>query len=428
MADRQLTKRFVRDTRLWAVVSSLLAFGLIASIVFLLSQAARHEAMARAQAEQKTEVISELRAALESALDAETGQRGFLLTGRRAYLEPYERGIAAWAAHLDRLDVLSSAPSEASRRSELALLRDLAAAKMNELADTIATARSDGAAAALAIVMSDRGQTLMEEYRAVTGKLVQAESAELLAAFGRARGAEAQNLPLMVALACLAGALVVTVFWLELRALRARALEEGHHQAILVSRELNHRVKNIFAVITSMIGLAARSGADPATALADLRERVHALSLAHGVTAGGIAEPIAPLGALVKATLSPYAGADSRIVADGEDINLPATAVTPLGLILHELATNAAKYGALAREDGCLQVAWAREGTKSGGAIKLRWRETSAVNGFEQPEKEGFGTMMMSLSAHQLHGKLERHYSPDGLETILEFPIPGAAQ
>ena len=211
-------------------------------------------------------------------------------------------------------------------------------------------------------------------------------------------------------------------------------LHEAEERYHLLARELNHRVKNLFAVVLSIIALSGRGQTDAGRLVADLRARVHALALAHEATQGSLEGENVPLRDVLWLTVSPHAedttgGADTRdrrVVLDGPAIALPVRSVTPVGLIAHELATNAAKSGALSSPGGRIAVRWVAETGKDGRRwLTLDWHEQGGpapVTGDAVPQS-GFGTTMMQMAAQQLGGTLERDWQEHGLRVRLHCPM-----
>ncbi|MGV3491472.1 MAG: PAS domain-containing protein [Devosia sp.] len=192
----------------------------------------------------------------------------------------------------------------------------------------------------------------------------------------------------------------------------------------VVAQELSHRIKNIFAVIGGIVGLAARSHPE-ATEFADrLRGRILALGKAHDFVRphSRASQPRAnpsSLQALVLELLQPYRIGDvDRVTFDGPDADIDDGAATPLALLFHELATNAAKYGALSRPDGHVAITTAIEGDE----YRLTWTETGGPT--PNPASTGFGSKLIGLSVEgQLHGRLEREFGEGGLEVRLWLPL-----
>lgn len=197
--------------------------------------------------------------------------------------------------------------------------------------------------------------------------------------------------------------------------------KEREERIRLLMREMNHRVKNLFAVIGSMISLSGREKTDTRTALRNVRARVNALALAHTISIGEAQERDSTLGEIVRLILAPYAE-DGAVVVRGADPALPWRAITPVGLIVHELATNAAKYGALRGGCGRVVIDIAVEGT----TVAMTWREV--IHPAPPPAdmgREGFGAVLTAQAARQLGGTLDRRWHEDaaggGLEATLAF-------
>jgi PAS domain S-box-containing protein len=191
--------------------------------------------------------------------------------------------------------------------------------------------------------------------------------------------------------------------------------EAEEHQRLLVN-ELNHRVKNSLATVQA-IAAQTLTGVD-----GDVRERFTARLMAlarandllvaktwEGATLREIAEQVA----------SPHAG-DERFTIDGPDLHLSPRAATAVALALHELATNAAKYGALSSPNGQVELSWTMDGK---GAFELIWRETGGPP-TSPPERTGFGTRLIQKGlSNELKGQVRMDYQPTGLVCILSAPL-----
>lgn len=410
-----------------AAVSAVITLAAVVSFLFV--QTAAAERAARNQARMTGAVLAELREALVDGVNAETGHRGYLLTGDERYLDPYQTGVRNWTQRIDRVNALIGSSITVTQMENVKQLRALAEAKLEAMRGTLAMAQAGDQAGAVAVLRNDFGRRLMDEYRRVSDAIEAEEAAILEATLNRAERIDGRNEPLLMALMALMLLLIGILFWLEraavkgaLAAQEAASLRLARDHAELMSRELNHRVKNLFSVILSMIGLAGRGHTDISMALKSLRDRVYALSVAHTVTQGGIGSSVASMDTLLRSTLAPYNPSGGRIGIDGENVVIDAKSVTPLGLVLHELATNAVKYGALSTESGKLHIKWGLEEGAEGARIRLIWAETG-VPGTVEPASEGFGSTMISASASQLGGDLMRKWESDGLTVELVFPI-----
>ena len=404
--------------------------GILAGIGLALYDSVRAERAARAQVALTSEVLRLLRTSLRTGLEAETGQRGFLLTGDESYLSVY---LAAEDSWLDDIDALGAVLEDIATEGQLEALgeiRSIAEAKLAELERTVELARAGERSAALEVVETGEGQRLMRRFRERVSELEDAEQDILRTALGHAVAVEGRTVPILLVLGAAVLGLVALGLRLERRAARAEAeareaeaLRRAHERSDLLARELNHRVKNLFAVITSIVSMSGRGETDVKVAVRKIRDRIHALSLAHAVSQGQLDAKVVALEEVLRATLEPYMGADaSRVTLDGPPLRLPVKSVTPVGLIAHELATNAAKYGALSRPEGRVEIGWTLEAGGAGdGTLRLSWRERGGPPAAE-PAQEGFGSVMLTQAARQLGGSVERRWTDEGLEAVVAFP------
>ncbi|CDM62948.1 MULTISPECIES: PAS domain S-box protein [Rhizobium] len=191
-------------------------------------------------------------------------------------------------------------------------------------------------------------------------------------------------------------------------------------QTVLVG-ELNHRVKNVLATVMAIarqtLGReeANRAGVDAFEA------RLASMSKAHDLLTHGNWEQ-AELEAVVKQSLSPYQK-DSFSIS-GPSIHLAPRAVLSISLALHELATNAAKYGALSVPEGRVSIEWALEGDKP-AKLRLRWQETGGPS-VTQPARKGFGSRLIeSLLAAELKGNVKITYDQAGVICEVDAAVGG---
>ena len=210
----------------------------------------------------------------------------------------------------------------------------------------------------------------------------------------------------------------------ELDAAEAR-LEAARDEAKLLAQELNHRVKNLFAIISAIVSLSAGSARSAEELARTTRRRIEALSRAHMLTQGpGAGGQTVDLGRLAQAVLAPYGRAGSRrIEMGGPEVALPAQATTSLGLILHELATNAVKYGALSKEGGLVGLAWDVAPAESGRMVVLEWREEGGPE-VEKPARDGFGSQLIRQVAAQFRAELDIDWRRQGLVARLTMDVP----
>ncbi len=185
----------------------------------------------------------------------------------------------------------------------------------------------------------------------------------------------------------------------------------------ILNEELNHRVKNILAIIKSLVTHPSRDSETLAGYVESLRGRIQALAFAHDQVVRG--DGGGSLADLLGAELTPYRDPGSTIVLEGPQVWLDARAFSVMALVLHELSTNAAKYGALSRPGGTLAIRWRFDG---GGACEIDWREMGGP-AVSPPSRSGFGTVLIDRSIpFDLGGESEVHYRPGGVEARFRIP------
>ncbi|MBP0437401.1 PAS domain-containing sensor histidine kinase [Tianweitania sediminis] len=193
----------------------------------------------------------------------------------------------------------------------------------------------------------------------------------------------------------------------------------------VVAQELSHRIKNIFSVLTGLVSLSGRQYPELAPVVGELRQRIAALGRAHDFVRphSDLSRPIAvdtTIHALIRELLSPFAEEGQRLFFRGQDIRIDDRAATPLALLFHELATNAAKYGALSNETGRVEV----ESAIVNDTLELVWRESGGPRGSGRHPEDGFGSKLIKLSAEaQMGGSVSRRFTDQGLVLNLSLPI-----
>ncbi|MCW2339138.1 PAS domain S-box-containing protein [Sphingobium sp. B2D3A] len=191
-------------------------------------------------------------------------------------------------------------------------------------------------------------------------------------------------------------------------------------QREVVAQELSHRIKNIFSVITGLISFSTRHHPEARDVANDLRDRIMALGRAHDFVRPH-SEASRPetgqnsLLGMLRELLGVYV---ERVHIEGEDVTIDDRSATPLALVFHELATNAAKYGSLSVPEGTVHL----RSESDNKSVRLEWHEVGGP-AISQPANSGFGTQLIELSAiRQLSGKIERDWNSNGLR--LELTVP----
>jgi light-regulated signal transduction histidine kinase (bacteriophytochrome)/CheY-like chemotaxis protein len=197
-----------------------------------------------------------------------------------------------------------------------------------------------------------------------------------------------------------------------------RLSPSSQRQDLMVA-ELNHRVRNILSVIR---GLIRQSKPDAGTSLEDyvrlIDGRIHALARAHNQITNDYWGP-APLRALIEAEVAAFLNADAaKISLDGSPILLNPQAYSAMALVIHELVTNSAKYGALSGP-GTVAIDWSRS---ADGDLIVNWRESGGIE-IQTPTRRGFGTTIIEQSVpYDLGGEASIDYYPAGVEARFRIP------
>jgi len=188
----------------------------------------------------------------------------------------------------------------------------------------------------------------------------------------------------------------------------------------LLARELSHRIKNIFAVVASLITLSARRDPDLRYFAQEMTDKIAALGRAHEFVAPTSMAQQNSLHGLLTQIFAPYHDGDTpRISISGEEPPIHPRTATPLALVFHELSTNSAKYGVLARDEGTVEVTITKPDAKT---LRIIWREPGVSA--EEEASEGFGSRLLRMSVEgQLQGKIERNWSDEGLEVVLDLSL-----
>lgn len=202
-----------------------------------------------------------------------------------------------------------------------------------------------------------------------------------------------------------------------------RERHQAEQQRALLMRELDHRAKNVMAVALSLVRLTPRE--DAARFAAAVEGRIAAMARAHSLLAGGRWGG-ASLRSLAEGELH---GMLDRVRLTGPAVRLAADAVQPVAMLLHELATNATKHGALSVPEGRVALGW--EFTEE-NELRLSWQEYGGPAVEMPPLRQGFGSrLLISLAERQLAGRLKFDWRPEGLAVTLTLParhvVPDAA-
>jgi two-component sensor histidine kinase len=216
----------------------------------------------------------------------------------------------------------------------------------------------------------------------------------------------------------IAAALIIAM----LAALTAVAARQARREASLV-RELEHRVKNMLAVVTALVDRARDDTQSHQAFMASLRGRIDSMARSQTLLSQSRWRGV-NFADLVQAELAPYAtGTNTHL--EGPPVYLAPEATHGMAMVVHELTTNAAKYGALSRPGGRVSVRWAVSPDHSPGTVlKVQWNETGGPQLAAAPTREGYGSgVIRDLLPYELGGRVDLGFAPEGVHCTIELPM-----
>ncbi len=191
-----------------------------------------------------------------------------------------------------------------------------------------------------------------------------------------------------------------------------------------LTREMSHRVKNLFAITDSMVRMSARNATTKEQLVESLSGRLRALSAANGLVRRSFANSTdegVDFAELIRRILLPHDHAHS--VVAGPDLPIGQHAINNLALVFHELATNAAKYGSLSSTAGSVNVHWVADEQ----TLDLVWEEAGGPSTVP-PDKIGFGSKLVSTTIERSGGRMDYDWRPNGLRVRLRLPLKSLKQ
>lgn len=206
----------------------------------------------------------------------------------------------------------------------------------------------------------------------------------------------------------------------------ARKKVEEHQKLLLA--ELNHRVKNTLATVQSIAAQTLRSSATPEAFKHAFERRLIALSEAHNLLSLANWRGVM-LHDLVTRELTPHGMDDpARVAIAGDQVWLPPAVAVSIGMALHELATNAARHGALGSPKGRVEVSWTVSSTSDERRLVLTWQESGGPP-VREPQRRGFGSRMIEHGLkHDLQGEAKLYFESTGVRCVVEALLPAEAQ
>lgn len=201
---------------------------------------------------------------------------------------------------------------------------------------------------------------------------------------------------------------------------RTESVLASNRQRVLLD-ELNHRVKNTLATVQSIAKQTLRDSEGVVAARTAFEARILALSHAHDLLSLSNWNG-AHLNAIVQRELAPFA---PRVQIEGPDVRLPPFCTVPLGMMLHELTTNAARHGAFSTPEGRVAVTWQLDPTDQSdhAQLSLRWREEGGPP-VEPPRRRGFGSRLIAMAVQgELNGRADLHFDRTGVRCDISIPF-----
>ena len=206
---------------------------------------------------------------------------------------------------------------------------------------------------------------------------------------------------------------------IDAHAIAAERIAKHDESMGLAAQEVNHRAKNLLAVVSSFSRFIGRDAKDALTFRDRLNDRLKALSLSqdvlisHDWRGGDLRE-------IIEMQVRPFAG--SRLTASGDTESVPAESVQSLSLLFHELATNASKHGSFSHDLGTVHIAWNRPNLEEkADVVRIVWTESGVS--LSPPSKRGFGSVVIEQSSRSLGGEPLFDYTPNGLIFQVDIKI-----
>lgn len=450
------TVRFGPIRRVAIVVSMLLVLAAAAASLFLV----RTVDSQLVDIGNTYEVRRQARELMLAVVDAETGQRGYLLTYDPSYLDPYNKAVASIDSTYREL--LRLVDANQSQRLRLDKLDPALAAKRAEMARTIELMSAGDVANAMALLRSDEGKSLMDTIRGTLRTFIAEEDARLIERNGQVQGYRQM---LVIAILAALGAAAILAYALFTRAQQQVAkLAQRESQLILQNEELeehirartieveeargraererarletllqdtNHRIGNSLATVSSLLGLQlARSGSDEVkSALEAAQGRVHAIASSHRRLRLGPDLETTDASEFLAAVVDDLATtvpADKPIAIhqDFSAMVIPARDATTLGIVVSELVTNAVKHAFAPGRAGNIWIRFLKSGE---GVAELRVEDDGQGLPEAGPVGTGLGAVIIKQLARQFGGTPD--YGPregGGTQVRVSLPNLGAS-
>ena len=190
-----------------------------------------------------------------------------------------------------------------------------------------------------------------------------------------------------------------------------------------MAREVSHRLKNVFGVIGGIVNITGRA-MDARDVARRINERIQALGRSYEPTLDDAARGTIHVGQAIRSVLAPYDPEGNRIVYEGNGVRTDPNIISIIGLSLHELATNATKYGALSNDEGVIHLRWAHVSDRHDRkTLQIDWVESDGPTIDSSSIGEGTGFDIARTLLKHSHGTLDVDFEPDGLRARIAVPI-----
>ena len=199
-----------------------------------------------------------------------------------------------------------------------------------------------------------------------------------------------------------------------------RQARREEHDARMMARELSHRMKNMFAVISGIVNVTGRMRGIEQEAT-EINSRIQALGRAFETTLDETGSGAVAAKPAITAILAPYDLGSGRLRVDGEDVDVPFATISIVGLILHELAANAQKFGAWRHSQGTVAVSW--ETPVRGDPLRIHWREEGGPEIDPSSIIDGTGSAIIARMLKSASGSVEKTWNRTGLEALITVPL-----
>jgi two-component sensor histidine kinase len=438
----------VRSTILLLGVGFLTLVGIVLATIWL-GERAQHSFNAVIEARATRTAAVELRAALQTA---ESSQRGYIITGNEIYLAPYDNAKAQARRRLETLQgALANTPEGTTL---LSLLGAGINEKIKELDDTISLKSASREQDALAMLKTNRGKAVMDEINLYLSGIITRVDDRLTEAVGEQR----TNAAWLRWVSIFGGLLIVLVVGgvtlvtlqyarevaqardqvsalnanLEERVkLRTADLSRARDRAEVLVQEVNHRVANSLAMVSSMVQLQARTFSDPAAkrALGEIEARIYAIATVHKRLYSSKDARLVDLEEYLAAILDHLAvtmrneGKGASLRYSIEPLKLATDASVSLGVVVTELVTNAFKY-AYPSGDGEVRV---RLNSLPESKVELTVEDDGVGRGEEVAKGTGLGSRIVNAMASNMEATVEYLKRSPGTTARLIFPLKQAA-